>query len=264
MFSFLYSILLGFLEVFPLSGQGADTVLGAFFKEQLPPVSAAWIFGAAVGSILAFWHPVKDALQGFCAMIGGAFKETFKWKKAKSVQIGGVYGLFCALALPVMLAILQKGAIGSGLGFIGLMFLVSAALLFIGDHTVGPERSLLEMKGSHGIKLALFQAVALLPGLSRTGVTLGMALNMGFSRKSAFDLMVLLSVPALLVLGLWNGASFAAFGAVNALLSFGGGAIGALLGGLFLKFLFKKDLLNIAVGMGAVCGAATVILSFVR
>ena len=264
MFSFLYSLFLGFFEVFPLSAQGADTVLSALLGKTLPPVSGSWIFGALLGTLLAFPKIIGTAAKGFGALTAGLFRGTFKWRKAKKEQMASVYALVCALPLLVMLLVLLDTTIGSGLGFIGLMFLASAALLFIGDHTLSQEISLLEMKPTHVIKAALSQAVALLPGLSRTGVTLGMTLNMGFRREDAFDFAVVLTVPALLVLGLWNMSTFAAFGALNALLSFAGGAAGAFLGGMFLKGLFKKDLLNIAVALGALAGAATVIFSFVR
>ena len=264
LFSFLYSMFLGFFEVFPLSAQGADTVLGALLGDKLPAVSSSWIFGALLGTLLAFRKTTWNTAKGFGTLTAGLFRGTFQWRKASKEQILSVYTLVCALPLLVMLVVLQETAIGSGLDFIGLMFLASAVLLFIGDHTVCRDISLLEMTSGPCIKSALFQAVALLPGLSRTGVTLGLTLNMGFRRQDAFDFAMMLTVPALLVLGLWNAESFLAFGTLNALLSLAGAAAGAFLGGYTLKLLFKKDLLNVAVFFGGLVGAATVLYSFVR
>ncbi len=259
MFTFLYSMLLGFFEVFPLSAQGLDTALSALFEKDLPAVSSAWIFGALLGTIAVFYRPLWQAAKGLFAING-----KFKWRKASGHQIMGIYALACGVPLLVMLFVLQELGIGAGLGFIGLMFLASAALLFIGDHTVCRETPATEMTVTHCIKSALFQAVALIPGLSRMGITLGMALNMGFRRKDAFDFAILLSVPALLVLGFWNLSGFAAGGWLVALLSMAGAAIGAALGGLALKWLFKKDLFNIAVGLGVLAAVATILFSFVR
>lgn len=264
MFTFLYSMLLGFFEVFPLSAQGLDTVLSSVLGEQLPAVSSAWIFGTLLGTLAVFYQPVWNTAKGFGTMLSAACAGKFKWRKANTYQITCVYSLVCALPLAAMLFVLQELGIGSGLGFIGLMFLASAALLFIGDHTVCRNTPLTEMKASHCFKLALFQAVSLLPGLSRVGVTLGMGLNMGFRRKDAFEFAVLLTVPALLVLGLWNIGSFAASGWTVALLSLAGAAVGAALGGLILKWLFKKDLWNVAVVFGGIAGLMTIIYSFVR
>ena len=259
MFTFLYSALLGFFEVFPLSAQGLDTALSAVLGETLPAVSSGWIFGTLLGTVAVFYRPLWRAAKGLCSI-----HKKFKWRKASGDQIMGIYAIICALPLLVMLFILEELGIGAGLGFIGLMFLASAALLFIGDHTVCRETPATEMTVTHCIKSALFQAVALIPGLSRIGVTLGMALNMGFRRRDAFDFAILLSVPALLALGLWNLGGFAAGGWAVALLSMAGAAVGAALGGLALRWLFKKDLLNIAVGLGLLAAAATIIFSFVR
>ena len=264
MLSFLYSMFLGFFEVFPLSAQGVDTVLSACFGGQLPAVSSSWIFGTLLGTLLVFFQPIRRAAAGFGAMTAAIVRGKFKWRKASADQTAGVYALLCVIPLLVMLFVLGELGLASGLGFIALMFIVSAALLFIGDHTVCQNRSLTEMNAGHCIKQGLFQAVSILPGLSRLGVTLGMGLNMGFRRKDAFDLAVLMTVPALLTLGLWNIGSFAAAGGTVALLSLAGAAIGAALGGLALKWLFKKDLLNIAVALGALAGVITFIYSIVR
>ena len=259
MFSFLYSILLGFFEVFPLSAQGIDTVFSAVTGARLPSVSSGWIFGALLGTAAVFYRPLWQTAKDLCSI-----NQKFKWRKATPYQITGIYAVLCALPLLAMLFVLQELGLGAGLGFIGLMFLASAALLFIGDHTVCKETPVTEMTFSQCIKAGLFQAVALIPGLSRVGITLGMTLNMGFRRKDAFEFAVLLSIPALLALGLWNRESFLAYGWTTALLSLAGGALGAALGGLALKWIYKRDLLNVAVLLGALSGLSTIIYNFVR
>lgn len=262
--SILYSIFLGFFEVFPLSGAGLDTLLTALFKEALPPVGSSWIWGTLLGTLLLACKPLLATAKGLCSMVTGMVKGTFRWRKASRYQIMGVYSLLGALPLVVMLLVLQATGIGSGLGFMGFMFLASAALLFIGDHTVCQEIPFTEMTATHGIKAALFQAVSLLPGLSRIGVTFGTTLNMGFKRQEAAEFTMILSVPALLVLGLWNLPTFHAAGWICAFGGLLGAALAAALGGRLLLWLFKKDLLNIAVFSGAACGVATIIISLFR
>ncbi|MBQ7935647.1 MAG: undecaprenyl-diphosphate phosphatase [Clostridia bacterium] len=264
MISFLYSTLLGFFEVFPLSGAGVDTLLTALLGEQIPALGSSWIWGALLGTLVIAYQPAWQSVKGFGAMVAGLGKGKFKWRKASKWQMMSVYALLAALPLAVMLWILQETGIGSGLGFIGLMFVASAALLFIGDHTVCRNTPLTELTAGHCVKLALFQAVALIPGLSRIGVTMGMGLNMGFKREDIRDFTFILTIPALLMLGLWNISNFAAGGWLFALLGIAGGAVGAVLGGLLFRWLFKKSFLNIAVGCGAVAGIATIVYSLVR
>ena len=264
MISFLYSILLGFFEVFPLSGAGLDTLLTDLFGKHIPAIGSSWIWGTLLGTLIVAYPPAWQSAKGFGTMVTALCKGKFKWRKASRWQMMSVYALLAALPLAVMLLVLQETGIGSGLIFIGLMFLASGALLFIGDHTLCRNTPFTEMTAGHWVKIALFQTIALLPGLSRTGVTMGMGLNMGFKREEIRDFTLVLTVPALLMLGLWNLGSFAAAGWMPALLSFAGAAVGSALGGLIFRWLFKKDLFNIAVGCNAVAGIATIVYSLVR
>jgi len=260
----IYSFILGFFEVFPLSGGGLNTLLGALLGSSVPAVGSSWIWGTLLGSLLVFRHTALNTAKGFFTMVAGACTGKFKWRKANRYQVMSLYCLLAALPLAVMLVILQHLGLGAGLGVMGLLFLASAALLFIGDHTLCRETPLTEMTAAHAVKAALFQAVALVPGFSRTGIGLGTTLNMGFKRQDAFDFAFMLTLPALTVLGLWNLSTFAAAGRLTALFSLVGGALGAALAGWLVRFLFRKDYLNVAVFCGAAAGIVSIIISFVR
>ncbi len=264
LYNALYSMLLGFFEVFPLSGAGVDTLLCALFGQRIPVVGSSWIWGTLLGTLLAFWRPAAETAKGLGSFAAALYQGKFRRHKATRQQVTALYSLLAAGGLAVMLVVLQALGLGSGLGFVGLMFLASAGLLFIGDHTLCREVSVREMTATQAIKATLFQAVALVPGLSRTGVSLGTTLNMGFSRKEAFEFAMMLTVPALAVLGLWNLDTLTAAGRLTALFGALGAAVGAYLAGRLFKLLFDRDGLNVAVFGGAALGIVSIIIHFVR
>jgi|LakMenEpi03Aug12_release.lakeMendotaPanAssembly.Ray.scaffolds.fasta_scaffold255559_2 undecaprenyl-diphosphatase len=78
-------------------------------------------------------------------------------------------------------------------------FLAAAGfLMFWIDSRYPSGRSIEEMKGSDSIAIGLAQALALIPGVSRSGSTISMARLLGFNRHAAARFSFLLSVPVVL------------------------------------------------------------------
>ena len=122
----IYSFILGFFEVFPLSGGGLNTLLGALLGSSVPAVGSSWIWGTLLGTLLVFRHTALNTAKGFFTMVAGACTGKFKWRKANRYQVMSLYCLLAALPLAVMLVILQHLGLGAGLGVMGLLFLASA------------------------------------------------------------------------------------------------------------------------------------------
>ncbi len=90
-----------------------------------------------------------------------------------------------------------EGAFES-LGFVGLFFLVTAAALVLGEarlrRTSEPQHSVSVV---HALVVGVVQSLALLPGVSRSGITIAAALCMGISRPVAAHFSFLLSIPVI-------------------------------------------------------------------
>ncbi len=77
--------------------------------------------------------------------------------------------------------------------------------------------------------IGLAQAVAIIPGISRSGLTIGTALLLGIERREAFEFSVLLSLPAILGAGLIDalaGATYSRAAVIAALFAFFFGYLG--------------------------------------
>ncbi len=82
--------------------------------------------------------------------------------------------------------------------------------------------------------VGLFQGIAIMPGISRAGITISVALLLGFNRTWAFKYSMLLSIPAILGAGLLELKNFS----VNTNILAGG--IIAMLSGILALYILSK------------------------
>ena len=100
--------------------------------------------------------------------------------------------------------------------FVGFALLITGGLLFVSDkYITRGSKTERTIQLSDAVIVGLVQAVAALPGLSRSGTTIAVGLARGFSGSFAVRFSILLSVPALLgativllVRVIINGADF--------------------------------------------------------
>jgi undecaprenyl-diphosphatase len=77
------------------------------------------------------------------------------------------------------------------------MLFITGILLFLSDRVKTNQRRKEEMNLADGIVLGLVQAVALIPGISRSGSTIAFGIFRGLERKTAAKFSFLLSIPAI-------------------------------------------------------------------
>ena len=124
--------------------------------------------------------------------------------------------------------------------------LVFAALLWHADRVGDLGRRIADMKYGAAVAIGLIQCLALIPGASRSGVTMTAARYLGFDRLSAARFSLLLSIPTIAGAGLLKGLDIIKDGdvalgidaALVALLSFGF-ALAAI--GWMMRWLARAD-----------------------
>lgn len=85
---------------------------------------------------------------------------------------------------------------------VALAVLAGAALLWVADRASSLERPLSGISAIDGLLIGLAQALALVPGISRSGATISGGLLLGFSRDAAARISFLLGAPAIAGAGL--------------------------------------------------------------
>jgi len=141
-------------------------------------------------AVLAYlWRDVAQMLRGFALLLVG------RWTPGAR--------LLCLLALgtiPVVAAALlfreHINAVRHNLALIGWAMLLFGVLLYIGDKRFMTLRKMEHVGFVHILALGVAQAVALLiPGTSRSGITMTAARFLAFEREDAARLSLLLSIP---------------------------------------------------------------------
>jgi len=87
---------------------------------------------------------------------------------------------------------------------IGTTLVVLGIVLYVADHYAPRRRTIENLTMRDGILIGFAQAAALIPGVSRSGATMSAGLFLGFDRAAAARYSFLLSVPAVVLSGLFQ------------------------------------------------------------
>jgi len=174
---------------------GTETAVILYFRRDIARIVSAWWF-ALRGSMGTGWRarsgaPVgepadHDAQMGWFIILG-------------SVPI-------IVLGLLFQDAIEQKFR---NLWLIALTLAVFGLVLGYADRVGAKRRSLQELTGRNAVAFGFWQALALVPGVSRSGGTITGGLLMGFTREAAARYSFLLAIPAVFGSGLFQLAKSA-------------------------------------------------------
>lgn len=100
-------------------------------------------------------------------------------------------------------------AVFSGLWLVGLALMVNAFILTLADLTNSRQARRLNLR--EAILIGLAQAVAIIPGISRSGITISTGLMSGLPRKEAINFSFFLAIPVILGAALWKLKDFGKF-----------------------------------------------------
>lgn len=90
------------------------------------------------------------------------------------------------------------------LWIVATVLVVFGIILLIADRWGAKRRDIRSMNTAHGLSLGIAQALALIPGVSRSGATISMGLALGYTRAAAARFAFLLAIPAVLASGLYE------------------------------------------------------------
>lgn len=174
----------GFTEFIPVSSTGHLIIARSLLGLQVPEGLAidAVLNMAAVAAILVYFF--KDILR----IVHGTFAGDRKERTLLIALILGTIPAVCAgLLFQGVIETTLRSPIYVALG------LVVGSLLFIAAERFAHMRHTLTI--SRGFVIGIFQALALIPGMSRSGMSIVGGLFMGLSREEATRFAFLLSAP---------------------------------------------------------------------
>lgn len=110
-------------------------------------------------------------------------------------------------------------------------FMTTAVVLFISNKLTSQNNLSLDMPRS--ITAGVFQGIAVLPGISRSGMTIAGMLMLGVDKKEATEFSFLMSIPIIVASGAWELVEFIKSGETIAAAPVAVGVITAFLSGIF-------------------------------
>ncbi|MBS1989852.1 MAG: undecaprenyl-diphosphate phosphatase [Cyanobacteria bacterium SZAS LIN-3] len=192
----------GLTEFLPISSTAHLRVVPALFHWDDPGTAfSAVIQLGSVVAVLAYFY--KDILE-----IGGGALRGIKAQDfgCRDVRLAGaiVIGTIpvCVLGLLLKGLLEQDGSPLRGLPVVGVASIGMGLLLLLAEKLAKHQRSIDDMGARDGFFVGLGQAMALIPGCSRSGSTLTAALFMGMKRADAARFSFLLGIPAVTLSGL--------------------------------------------------------------
>jgi undecaprenyl-diphosphatase len=190
-------ILQGLTEFLPISSSAHLILLPWFFRWNNPLVdSLTFDVALHVGTLLAilwyFWRDWVDLARGFFGILAR--------RRAENVQERLI--LYIALStIPAAVAgfLLEKTIEGSFRNPALIVFpLMAVSLLMIyAERRPHPSHPLEQLTLKDSLIIGFAQALALLPGVSRSGITITTGLLRGYGREAATRFSFLLSTPAI-------------------------------------------------------------------
>lgn len=214
--SILHAIVLGIVqgltEFLPISSSGHLVLVPELFGWSDPGTDVDRAFDVAVhiGTLGA-------AVAYFRTDLGRYVKAGTEVVVSRRIE-GLDARIACLLAVATIPAIIIGGVFDDAINdhltgpmVVGTMLIVFGVLLGIADH-LPIRRHFEDARIRNGWVLGLAQAVALIPGTSRSGVTITAGRALGFDREAATRLAFLMVVPVTFVAGIYVGIQLVAEG----------------------------------------------------
>jgi undecaprenyl-diphosphatase len=208
--SLFYAIILGLIqgltEFLPVSSSGHLVITQSLLGFAEPPILFdVMLHGGTLLAIFVFFR--KDIGMILTGIFKGAdgnhnrseatepnhvHRNEGRWF-ALLVIVGTIPAVIVGFALKNFLE-----SLFSSPATVGFMLCITAAILYFADRQIRREKTITEMSLKDGILIGIFQAAAIIPGISRSGSTISMGIFRRLTAETAARFSFVLSIPAII------------------------------------------------------------------
>ena len=181
-------IIQGFTEFLPVSSSGhlelAKVILGdTSVPEESLTFTVVLHFATALSTLVIFRKEVLEIFKGLML---------FKWNEATKFSIKIVISMIPAVFIGLLFEEQLAAFFSRNVLLVGLMLLLTAVLLLLADKAKNTHK---KVSFSNAVLVGLSQAIAMLPGISRSGATISASVLLGIDRTKAARFSFLMVVP---------------------------------------------------------------------
>ena len=204
--SFLQSVVLGIVqgltEFLPISSSAHLRIVPALFGWQDPGAQFTAIIqlGTMAAVVIYFWRDLLDVTTTW-------FRSLTRPRLRSELNARMGWYLIIGTIPIVIFGFIFKDQIETAarsLYIVGTTLIVFGVILGLIDWLSRRVRDIESVNRNDAIVVGLAQALALIPGVSRSGATISAGLLLGFNREAAARFSFLLSIPAIVLSGLYG------------------------------------------------------------
>ena len=184
----ILGIIQGLTEFLPVSSSGhlelAKAILGdTSVPEESLTFTVVLHFATALSTLVIFRKEVIEIIKGLFQ---------FKWNDEFKFSVKIILSMIPAVVVGLLFEEELESFFGGKILLVGVMLLVTALLLLLADKAKNTNK---EVSFSNSVIIGISQAIAMLPGISRSGATISTSVLLGIDRTRAARFSFLMVVP---------------------------------------------------------------------
>ncbi len=197
--AFLLGLVQGATEFLPISSSGHLVLVPAALDWNSPSLvfDATVHLATMLAVVLVFWKDICDIIRAWFRQL--AVSKPFATPESRLgwwIIIGTIPGAMVGLLFEDTI----EGFFGDPRA-VGIFLLITALLLVLAELLGRRKRGLDSMSWKDSLLIGIGQAVAIAPGISRSGATMSVGMLMGMTRESAARFSFILALP--IIFGAW-------------------------------------------------------------
>jgi undecaprenyl-diphosphatase len=203
MHAILFAILQGATELFPVSSLGHAVVVPAVLKWGIDEASPGFLpflvmlhLGTAIGLLAFFW---RDWWAMLLALLGQGTPASIRQDRGLLARL--IVATLPAVIIGLVLAKPIAALFGAPL-LVCLLLIANAGVLLAGEALRRQGGQAMVITYKDALVIGLFQCLAFLPGISRSGAAIVGALRRGIGHEAAAKFSFLMGTPIILAASL--------------------------------------------------------------
>lgn len=192
----------GLTEFLPVSSTAHVMIVSQLFGWQDPGAafSAVTQIGTEVAVLVYFRNDIKRIIMiWFASLRDPSLRSHLDARMGWYIIIGTI-----PISVLGLVFSSQIETAARNLWLVAAMLIIFGLVLGFADALGSRQRDLTELNRRDGLLFGLGQALALIPGVSRSGATISTGLALGYTRESAARYAFLLAIPAVLASGFYE------------------------------------------------------------
>ncbi|WP_028892268.1 undecaprenyl-diphosphate phosphatase [Tenacibaculum sp. 47A_GOM-205m] len=187
----ILGIIQGLTEFLPVSSSGHLELAKAIFGDtSVPQESLTFTVvlhaATALSTIVVFRKEIAEIFRGLFQ---------FKWNEEMQFSVKIILSMIPAVVIGLAFEKELESFFGGKILLVGFMLLITAVLLLLADKAKNTNKS---VSFKNAVIIGISQAIAMLPGISRSGATISTSVLLGVDRTRAARFSFLMVVPLIL------------------------------------------------------------------